>query len=1085
MKKSFILMAVLLVSLSGFAQTLLKQPSVATGNPNPLDAAHGLSQTELLEVAKAHRGQQTARPLRQNKPVMKADEAVDTISYFTAVQSYYDNYVYNADGGAVKTYQVGVAVNGNQVTFKNFFNLYDPNSYAPNKEYEMTGTYDAKANTITIPASTTFANATVVGELMNYYKGTLIAGRITDTGIITPDENLVLHVDGNFDRIYSTDQVIAVALWSPDGATNYGVSASSAMLKAISINLPKEAADLLVFQKSLNFGSTYSTTPVTRKMTIVNMGNTACDYAMEITSDPEEAFTADALSGTVEGQGTKDINFTFTTPTTGEAEGLATIENESSDEPFNIQLNGTILPPPDFSPIVKYGDFDFSTDITYPFFLDKIDGKQVARSAALKYSRASSKMDVTFTVPEGQMGKVSWKGICEKAGYYYSGGFFVDDLATPYKVYSENYNDASEVIEFAPGTHTIRFQFDCYSNVQDQTSIDNSRYYIWDLVLDTYELEPDAAALKDSVANVGFSIIGEDGKATATDNVVITNKGENNLSLISVTSDNSDFSATTKVEPVSTMKDLVIPVTLSTNTPGDKTANLTIKTSAGTFKATAKGTVIGQQDFSKVVTEGYEYMNVVNDPTYPYIIDGDSAYNANANYDDDASCLSQVTFNFTIPEGKLGTLSWDGYTFDQNDYSGDLGTLDIKSSKKYYTLSKFATGDASSQSYVDKQGGDASFLTFIPGTHYISFQYTRNGDGVKVGKSMFSFKNLKLHVVDFTEHSAELLEDKADFKSCYVGPNRWSKATVTLKNTGSADLTVDTIIGAGPFSGAGAYETAAYGKTIPVTLFFYPKEKGVFSNNIIIRTNAGDFTVACTGKTLDDTGLIYNGDLEDDCYNWNAYDADGDGNTWTTAYMLFGGGQTEEQYSRYCHSGSNLLGSASMSSSYAPLTPDNWAVSPAITIPEEGGVLSYYVASLDPEHCAENYTVYVSETNDYTRIDAEGTVLYDGLFELPEQYDRIPWSHYEYNLDQYKGKTIYVAFRHHDCTGQYLLMIDDISVYQHGYEPSTGVDGVTTTDNANEVKSIYSLDGQQRGKLQRGVNVVRMGDGSTRKVLIK
>lgn len=350
---------------------------------------------------------------------------------------------------------------------------------------------------------------------------------------------------------------------------------------------------------------------------------------------------------------------------------------------------------------------------------------------------------------------------------------------------------------------------------------------------------------------------------------------------------------------------------------------------------------------------------------------------------------------------------------------------------------------------------------------------------------MFSFKNLKLHVIDFTEHSAELQEDKVDFKPCHVGTNRWTTATVTLKNTGSADLVIDSIIGAGPFSGGEVKGTAKFGKTLSVNLFFYPHEEGEFSDNITIRTNAGDFNVACSGKTLSNKGLIYNGDLEDQCYGWNIYDADGDNNSWTTAYMLFGGGMTEESYSRYCHSGSNLLGSASKSTSGDALSPDNWAVSPAITIPEEGGVLSYYVASLDPKHCAENYTVYVSETPDYSRIDTEGNILYDGLYELPEEYDFIPWAHYEYNLDQYKGKTIYIAFRHHECSGQYLLMIDDINVYQHGYEPSTGIDGITAKDGSNEVKHIYSLDGQQHDKLQRGVNVVRMGDGSTRKVIIK
>lgn len=1015
---------------------------------------------------------------------MKAESTIDTISYFTAAQSYYAGYSFNADGGDVKTYHVGVAVNGNQVTFKNFFNLYNPNSYAPNVEYDMTGTYDATAKTITIPASTSFANATVVGDLMNYYKGTLIAGQITEEGKITPDENLVLYVDGDFDRIYSKGQVIGVAMWTPDGSTNYGVSSSSALLKEISINLPKEGSDLLLFQKSLNFGSTYPSTPITRTATIVNVGNEACDYAMDISSDPEDAFTTNALSGTIEGQGRKDITFTFTTSTIGDAEGLASIESESNDNPFNIQLTGTILPPPDFSPIVLRGNFDFGADLNYPFSLSEIEGKQVACSYSLQRARTSSTLDATFTIPEGKLDKVSWKGVYEGSAYY-AGGIMVDDFSSAYKIYNTTYEDASETIEFAPGKHTIRFQYDCYSNVQDATVAESSRYYIWDLALDLTDLQDNAAILKDSLADIGFSVISNDGKATGTDNIVITNKGKNDLKLISVASDNQEFGASTKIEPVATMMDLVIPVTLSTTTPGDKTANLTIKTSAGTFKATAKAIVFAQQDFSKVVSEGFEYMTVENDPHLPYIIDGDSAYNANASYNDETAGTSKITFNFSIPEGKLGIVSWDGYTFDQGSYNGDFGILEINTPRIFYTLSKFATGDASSKSYAEVRENDPTFLNFVPGDHAISFEYSRNGDGMKTGKSMFSFKNFKLHVIDFKEHSAELQEDKVGFKPCHVGTNRWTTATVTLKNIGSADLVIDSIIGAGPFSGGEVKETAKFGNSLSVSLFFFPHEEGDFSDNIIIRTNAGDFKVACTGKTLSNKGLIYNGDLEDQCYGWSAYDADGDGNTWTTAYMLFGGALTEEGYSRYCHSGSNLLGSASKSSMGDALTPDNWAISPAITIPEEGGVLSYYVAALDPKHCAENYTVYVSETADYSRIDAEGEVLYDGLYELPEEYDFIPWAHYEYNLDQYKGKTIYIAFRHHECSGQYLLMIDDINVYQHGYEPSSGIDGVSTKDGSNKVKNIYSLDGQQRDKLQRGVNVVRMGDGSTRKVVIR
>ena len=39
MKKTFILMATMLASLSGFSQTLLRPQTPSTGSPNPLDAS--------------------------------------------------------------------------------------------------------------------------------------------------------------------------------------------------------------------------------------------------------------------------------------------------------------------------------------------------------------------------------------------------------------------------------------------------------------------------------------------------------------------------------------------------------------------------------------------------------------------------------------------------------------------------------------------------------------------------------------------------------------------------------------------------------------------------------------------------------------------------------------------------------------------------------------------------------------------------------------------------------------------------------------------------------------------------------------
>lgn len=49
---------------------------------------------------------------------------------------------------------------------------------------------------------------------------------------------------------------------------------------------------------------------------------------------------------------------------------------------------------------------------------------------------------------------------------------------------------------------------------------------------------------------------------------------------------------------------------------------------------------------------------------------------------------------------------------------------------------------------------------------------------------------------------------------------------------------------------------------------------------------------------------------------------------------------------------------------------------------------------------------------------------------------------------------------------------------------STGVATATTEANAN-IQAIYSTDGRRLNELQRGLNIVRMSNGTTQKILRK
>ena len=56
-----------------------------------------------------------------------------------------------------------------------------------------------------------------------------------------------------------------------------------------------------------------------------------------------------------------------------------------------------------------------------------------------------------------------------------------------------------------------------------------------------------------------------------------------------------------------------------------------------------------------------------------------------------------------------------------------------------------------------------------------------------------------------------------------------------------------------------------------------------------------------------------------------------------------------------------------------------------------------------------------------------------------------------------------------------------------GYFTRKTADGVAVTavENATEVKDIYTLDGRRQNEMQRGLNIVRMADGTTHKIICK
>ena len=152
---------------------------------------------------------------------------------------------------------------------------------------------------------------------------------------------------------------------------------------------------------------------------------------------------------------------------------------------------------------------------------------------------------------------------------------------------------------------------------------------------------------------------------------------------------------------------------------------------------------------------------------------------------------------------------------------------------------------------------------------------------------------------------------------------------------------------------------------------------------------------------------------------WTIVDSDGDNYNWDMEYW-------SATSTNPAHTGSNCIASASYINNIGALTPDNWLISPAVNL-TSNATLTFWVADYD---YAEPYTVYISTTT--ADVSAFTTVLTQGTtsgaaFEYEEK---------TVDLSAYTGQTVYIAFRHYNCTDNYWLFLDDVEIFAQPTDPT-------------------------------------------------
>lgn len=157
---------------------------------------------------------------------------------------------------------------------------------------------------------------------------------------------------------------------------------------------------------------------------------------------------------------------------------------------------------------------------------------------------------------------------------------------------------------------------------------------------------------------------------------------------------------------------------------------------------------------------------------------------------------------------------------------------------------------------------------------------------------------------------------------------------------------------------------------------------------------------------------------------WTFVDSDGDTHNWIW--------QADYSNTPHCtaYEGEGLIYSESYyKAGSTALTPDNWAITPAVTLPTGYASVTLYAKGQDANYPAEHFAIYVgtsAEVSSMTKVSEE--------FVATGEYVK-----YEVDLTDYVGQTVYIAIRHYNVTDQFYLNIDQVEVWGEDAEtPVTG-----------------------------------------------
>lgn len=160
---------------------------------------------------------------------------------------------------------------------------------------------------------------------------------------------------------------------------------------------------------------------------------------------------------------------------------------------------------------------------------------------------------------------------------------------------------------------------------------------------------------------------------------------------------------------------------------------------------------------------------------------------------------------------------------------------------------------------------------------------------------------------------------------------------------------------------------------------------------------------------------------------WQTVDYDGDSYDWFFDYTFksnYDGSKKLKDDYKPAHTGVGQAASQSYVNYVGAVTPDNWLISPQVSIPASGDIeLSYWVTGQDPDWSEEHIEVWISTTGDTVPTD-----FTDQVDDYTCDSGTDAWQERNVDLSSYAGEDIYIAFRHCDVSDMFILKLDDVSV---------------------------------------------------------